>query len=73
MEIDVILIKKDDGGSLAIGLSLELIYELVFDNLAIGLAMGVASGAEGIFTMQSIELTISNPVISYIDQYQSAI
>ncbi|WP_170924897.1 hypothetical protein [Candidatus Enterococcus clewellii] len=41
--------KKDDGGSLAIGISLGLIFGLLFDNLAIGLALGVALGVTGVF------------------------
>jgi len=48
----VVIMKKDDGGSLAIGLSLGLIFGLLFDNLALGMALGVALGASGAFAIK---------------------
>lgn len=48
----VVTMKKDDGGSLAIGLSLGLIFGLLFDNLALGMALGVALGASGAFAIK---------------------
>lgn len=45
----VVTLKKEEGSSLAIGLSLGLLYGLLFDNLALGLGLGVAFGASGVF------------------------
>ena len=42
--------KKDDGSSLAIGISLGLVFGLLFDNLAIGLAIGTTLGVTGVFS-----------------------